>query len=350
VASTSTRPAWPAEELERVGACPACRSTRRHALHEGLEDRLFGAPGRWTLWRCDGCPTAYLDPRPSAPSIGRAYLSYFWHRPPEDGEAPPAGLAARLRRGARNAYLNHALGYDLRPAPRALGLALATVPGAGTALSRWVRHLRREHAAPRLLDVGCANGGFMLQMQALGWRVSGIDIDDAALAPARAAGLDVAHGTLEAPPELAAGGFDAVTLNHVIEHLPDPYAALRQAGALLRPGGVLAIATPNLRSLAHRMFGRDWLSLDPPRHLVLLSPDSLRAGLEGAGLVAVEQPRPARNLRSVIAPSAALAAGADAHSPPPAPLGLRLRGVLADELAQHRPDLAEELFMLARRP
>ena len=81
----------------------------------------------------------------------------------------------------------------------------------------------------------------------------------------------------------------------------------------------------------------------------LFQPWSLRAGLERAGLVEIDQPRPARNLRSVIAPSAALAAGADAQSPPPAPLSLRLRGGLADELAQHRPNLAEELFMLARR-
>jgi hypothetical protein len=98
------------------------------------------------------------------------------------------------------------------------------------------------------------------------------------------------------------------------------------------------------------MFGRDWLSLDPPRHLVLLSAQSLIAAFGAAGLVDVVQPRPARNLRSVLAPSAALAAGADPHAPPPAGWALRLRGLLAEEVALRRPELAEELVVMGRRP
>jgi 2-polyprenyl-3-methyl-5-hydroxy-6-metoxy-1,4-benzoquinol methylase len=350
VTTVAARPDWPAQDLEHVDRCPACGSPRRAVLHDGLHDRLFGAPGTWTLWRCGACPTAYLDPRPTAETLGRAYSSYFWHQPPEGRDAEATGVA-RLRRRARDAYLNRTLGYRLEPAPAGLGLALSALPGAGPALRRWVRHLPYAPDARRLLDVGCANGEFMLQMRALGWAVTGIDIDNAALEQARAAGLDVGHGTLESPPgDVAAGGYDAITLNHVLEHVPEPYAALEHAAALLRSGGVLWVATPNLRSLAHRMFGRDWLSLDPPRHLVLLSAESLRTGLKAAGLTRIEQPRPARNLHTVIAPSAALAAGADPQAPPPAPTGLRLRGALADQIAQRRPDLAEELVMFGRRP
>lgn len=348
---TTARATWPAHGLESVSACPACGTPRRRLLHGGLSDRLFGAPGVWTLWRCGGCATAYLDPRPSADTVGLAYTDYFWHQPPEEREREPSGAVEWVRRAMRNGYLRRALGYDLQPASGALGAVAAAVPDVASALDRWVRHLRREAPAPRLLDVGCASGEFLLQMRALGWDVHGMDIDDAALEQARGAGLSAFHGTLEAPAgEIAAGGFDAVTLNHVLEHLADPVAALRSACELLRPGGVLWVATPNLRSLAHRMFGRDWLSLDPPRHLVLLSAETLVAAFGAAGLTDVTRPRPARNLRSVVAPSAALASGADPHAPPPAHWTLRVKGLLAEEVALRRPELAEELVVMGRRP
>ena len=296
-------------------------------------------------------PTAYLDPRPTPATIGLAYTEYFWHQPPENREAPPDGAVEWARRALRNGYLRRALGYDLRPSSAALGALAGAVPGMTAALQRWVRHLRHDSPAPRLLDVGCASGEFLLQMRALGWEVHGMDIDRAALEQAQRAGLSVAEGTLERPAGAAAGGgFDALTLNHVLEHLPDPVGALRSARELLRPGGVLWVATPNLRSLAHRMFERDWLSLDPPRHLVLFSAESLLGAFGAAGLERIVQPRPVRNLQSVIAPSAALAAGADAQDPPPAPQGLRLKGLVAQEVAVRRPELTEELVVMGRRP
>ena len=52
--------------------------------------------------------------------------------------------------------------------------------------------------------------------------------------------------------------------------------APRAAGALMAPGGVLIAVTPNIESLVHRWFNADWRGLEPPRHLHLLSPRTLR--------------------------------------------------------------------------
>ena len=53
--------------------------------------------------------------------------------------------------------------------------------------------------------------------------------------------------------------------------------------ALLKPGGILWITTPNLTSRGHALFGRDWIGLDPPRHLVLFKRDSLARAVASTG-------------------------------------------------------------------
>jgi SAM-dependent methyltransferase len=69
----------------------------------------------------------------------------------------------------------------------------------------------------------------------------------------------------------------------VIEHLHDPLTMLLECRRVLKPGGTLVIATPNSASLGHRTFKSDWVSLDPPRHLVLFDPPTMRRLLDEAG-------------------------------------------------------------------
>ncbi len=101
-----------------------------------------------------------------------------------------------------------------------------------------------------------------------GWQVEGVELSEAAAHHARdLLGLSVFVGDFLAVP-LAPGTFDVVQLWHVLEHCADPVAALRQAHALLRPGGLLVLAVPNFESLQARLAGRHWFHLDIPRHTV----------------------------------------------------------------------------------
>ena len=72
---------WPSDELEGVDACPACGGPRRELLYRELRDRVSRAPGEWTLQRCLGCESAYLDPRPTEAAIGRAYEPAYSRTP-----------------------------------------------------------------------------------------------------------------------------------------------------------------------------------------------------------------------------------------------------------------------------
>jgi SAM-dependent methyltransferase len=84
--------------------------------------------------------------------------------------------------------------------------------------------------------------------------------------------------------DFPAAEFDVITLSHVIEHVPDPVATLKDCASRLRKGGRLIVATPNIKSWGHRYFGEKWVGLDPPRHLMLFSPRNLAQCAERAGL------------------------------------------------------------------
>jgi 2-polyprenyl-3-methyl-5-hydroxy-6-metoxy-1,4-benzoquinol methylase len=278
---------WLPSELEYLGTCPVCRSPERASAHAGLRDRLHPKhPGSWDSWRCVGCGSVYVDPRPTPAAIGRVYESYYTHEGGGSGEHEPSGLRARLLDG----YLHRHFGYAVARASVLGWLAVSAIPGARAMASQHVRHLHSPVVgSARLLDIGCAAGGFLQRMERLGWVVCGVEPDPESRAIATRRGLRVYEGLAEAV-EADAGPFDAITMSHSIEHMHDPVAVLAQCRPLLRPGGGVWVATPNADAYGHRRFGQWWAPLDSPRHLVLFTPHSLRLALKLAGFVHVEWP------------------------------------------------------------
>jgi SAM-dependent methyltransferase len=94
-------------------------------------------------------------------------------------------------------------------------------------------------------------------------------------------GVEVVGDAVSAPVE---GPFDVITMWHVLEHLPDPMAALERSHELLAPGGRLIVSVPNNDSWQARLGGDDWLHLDIPRHLFHFTPGSLSGLVERTGM------------------------------------------------------------------
>lgn len=141
-----------------------------------------------------------------------------------------------------------------------------------------------ERFAPpgRLLDLGCWVGFFPSQAEHRGWTATGVEPSRFASGYAREQlGLDVLTADL-LEADLPQGAFDAVFLGDVIEHLPDPGAALRRVAGLLAPGGVLAMALPDAGSRLARSLGRRWWSVIPT-HVQYFTRDSMSLLLEREG-------------------------------------------------------------------
>lgn len=306
----------------------------------------------WRFRECVSCGHWYLDPRPTLTSIGRAYSRYYTHETIDQANTENRGGALRAAaRSARHGYLNSRLGYNLVPASR-LGVLIPLVtPGKATWMRRVVAYLDRPPTTnPRLLDVGAGHGVFVARMQALGWTATGIDVDLAAVKAGQAAGLDLRLGTAEGAG-LAVESFDALVLDHSIEHLHDPVGTLAAARELLRPGGQISIATPNVHSAVHRAFGDDWVNLETPRHLSLFSESSLELALKYAGFVRIARERPPGQGTYVYRQSRTVAAGANPFdSLIPMTRGDRIRALRIDLLERLRPSRAEELNFTALRP
>ncbi|MBI1339794.1 bifunctional 2-polyprenyl-6-hydroxyphenol methylase/3-demethylubiquinol 3-O-methyltransferase UbiG [bacterium] len=165
-----------------------------------------------------------------------------------------------------------------------------------------VRHFARDDAARRpldglrLLDVGCGGGLVAEPMARLGASVVGVDAGEAnikaASVHATEAGVDVDYrvGTVEGLIGAGEAPFDIVLTLEVVEHVVDPARFLSDCAALVKPGGILVVATLNRtpKAFALAIVGAEhvlrWLPVGTHDWSKFVTPAEARAALVGAGL------------------------------------------------------------------
>jgi 2-polyprenyl-3-methyl-5-hydroxy-6-metoxy-1,4-benzoquinol methylase len=275
--------------IERVEACPVCSSGDRRAQFV-TRDQLCGLPGEFELSKCSNCELVYLLERPDARSIGGYYPSdsYYAYK-------PPASYSLFWQKGAlvsiwyamKRGILARQYNYRHLAGSRSLAM-LAALPFLRSLRSKATFQLEvMLHPFVKdgsLLEVGCGSGMYLDLMRALGWqRVVGADINPKAIQQAKdVLGIEAYCGNLE-DAQLEPGSFDAVSLSHTLEHVPEPMRFLREVNRLMKPGGRLAIIVPNMDGLGSKSFGQNWYHLDSPRHMVNFNRRSLSIALNRAG-------------------------------------------------------------------
>lgn len=249
--------------------CPLTGQPMRRLLHVPRDWRRSDVPQSWDLWWSDAGRYGALHPRPTPAQAAAAHAlpEYYTHADPRDtsrspGTAPAPGWAGRL----------------------ALALAVRLDRGIEPDAAFWERVVPRDAASA--IELGCGNGARLLQLPPRVRDRLGLEPDPAAVAAARAAGLEVLEASAEAPPtQLQGRRFDFVLFTHVLEHCLEPMVALRNAAGFLADGGVLMVETPNNAAEGFRRHGAGWRWADMPRHLNFFTEASLRGFAERAGLV-----------------------------------------------------------------
>jgi 2-polyprenyl-6-hydroxyphenyl methylase/3-demethylubiquinone-9 3-methyltransferase len=147
--------------------------------------------------------------------------------------------------------------------------------------------------ARSVLDLGCGNGWFTEALTRCGFDAVGADISHSGVAVATAAYPEVDFRQFDATQTLPAewhGRFDAVVAIELLDHVALPRAALQQALAALRPGGLFVATTPfhgYLKNLGLALTGRldqRWQALQDHGRVKFFSAATLTALLAEAGL------------------------------------------------------------------
>jgi len=147
-----------------------------------------------------------------------------------------------------------------------------------------LRSIERFQPGGRLLDVGCGTGVFLGEAQRSGrWELSGVEPSLlAAEYTEKTLGIPILARKFD-EIDLPQESFDVVTMWNVLEHLASPIQELQHAWQILRPGGLLVLAIPNVDGLGAKLFGAYWMGWDLPRHLYLFPQKKLHHILEKNG-------------------------------------------------------------------
>ena len=172
---------------------------------------------------------------------------------------------------------------------------------------RFIRETLTEHFALdrtavkpfeglRILDIGCGGGLVSEPMARLGASMTGVDASErnikTASVHAQESGLDIDYraGAVEGLVAAGEAPFDVVPNLEVVEHVADPAAFLEATAGLVKPGGLMIVATINRTRKAQLLaiIGAErvlrWLPPGTHDYDKLVKPDEVIAAMNRAGM------------------------------------------------------------------
>ncbi len=219
----------PLAKQRRAASCPVCEGTR---VDPFLKNLATGLP----LGRCSRCGHRFAWPMPSAESLAALY--------------DPAYFAGKDLYARRVEEL-HAAGKPLPSEPiyEDCFRWLASVDG-----ERWENERGEDRTA---LDIGCASGACLIALRNRGWAVRGQDIGGDYKAYYEKLGIPYEQTAVD-KLSLEEASLDLCTMLHVVEHLAELAATLKQMARWLKPGGRLLVMTPIGDTVVAWLGGKPW--------------------------------------------------------------------------------------------
>jgi 2-polyprenyl-3-methyl-5-hydroxy-6-metoxy-1,4-benzoquinol methylase len=159
-----------------------------------------------------------------------------------------------------------------------------------------IEQLTTNNLQLSLLDIGCATGILLEEVQQAGFQAIGIDISKDIVTHCRKKGLKVFAGTIQSVRALRPSSFDVITAFQIIEHERNPKSMVKRIYSLLKKGGLVVLATPNYGGIWRKIMGKHWVGFSHPEHVALFTPESMTRLLKDAGFGDIhakrDSPRP----------------------------------------------------------
>ncbi len=207
---------------------------------------MFGTREEFTYWECLECGCLQLSTIPD--DMSRFYPEGYY------------SFTLDASRWKMWYYRTHLL------APHLMRLLRRCPPDLAAVIEA------RSKRGARILDVGSGSGRLVKILRALGFEAQGIDPFLENDGPyVRRASLDDVEG-----------GWNLIMFHHSLEHMTDHRTVLQKARRKLAPGGACLVRIP-VANWAWEHYGRDWVQLDAPRHVVIHTPRSFGLAAEVAG-------------------------------------------------------------------
>ena len=248
--------------------CPLCNSFE-FALRYTARDLIAQTPGVYSVVRCTACGLSRTQPRPLESCISNFYPTNY-------GPYAKTKLVddEKKYRSKSSTWILVLKGV-LKAMSRSLGInPQNTLPIV-------------ETGPVKLLDYGCASGGYLNSLDRVKYQPIGVDFSVDALNDAKKLGLTVFCEPV-AFSHFEPGSFDIITAWMVLEHLYDPIGTLRKLRHWLAEDGFIMISVPDASALHRKIFRG--LSYDDqvPTHLIHYDVRTIKGVMNKAGFSVVE--------------------------------------------------------------
>lgn len=233
-------------------SCIACGNSS--VKDELVLNDYFLTGEEFAIRYCENCGLAYTAPKPELEDISKYYKSdeYIAH--------------SNTNKGLINRLYHLARFFSLK---------------------RKIHIMKRYHPRGNMLDIGCGTGEFLQAGEKAGYEVIGVEPDhDARYYASSILKLDVRPE--RALRDFSDDRFDIVTMWHVLEHVYDLDARMKEIKRILKNTGTLIVATPNYESYDAAYYGKYWAAWDVPRHLFHFSGLAMKKFMEKHGFDVVE--------------------------------------------------------------
>ncbi len=237
--------------MNEILHCPVCQSD---IIQQCFQVKDYSVSGEsFELKECKSCSLRFTTPLPSKSEIGAYYKSadYISHTDQQKG------IIGSLYKIVRKWTLKNKAKLIIRLTKKNIGMHI---------------------------DIGAGTGAFVHVMEKAGWNTIGFEPDEQARKRANKlykASVYPLEDFFQLPED---GGYDVITMWHVLEHIHQLNETVEKMQKLLSPKGKIFIAVPNYMSFDAKHYGSKWAAYDVPRHLYHFSYHSMQVLLEKQNL------------------------------------------------------------------